>query len=361
MQPINIDEYEQYAKNKLDKIIFDYFVAGAQDEITLRRNREAFHHFLLLPRVLTGIKEINLTTKLFKDTLQLPFLIAPMAFQCAAHPDGEKAMVLAAHRSGIGMISSVMSTFTIEEIAQTIDSLLFFQLYIYKNRLVTEHLIKRAEAAGVKALVITVDTPIMGRREQDIRNQFSLPSHLTAKNFETMELEQISSPMPGSKLQNYTNNHFDKNFCWKDIAWIKSITSLPIILKGIMHPEDAIRSIDEGIAAIIISNHGGRQLDTMPSTIEMLSSVANAINKRIPIIIDGGFRRGIDVFKALALGADLVSLGRPCLWALATNGQEGVFNMIDLLKIELIETMILCGCSTIDDIHQQGPKIIMKE
>ena len=208
--------------------------------------------------------------------------------------------------------------------------------------------------------MVTVDTPIMGKRERDIRNQFQLPEGVSAKNLVTQQLDLMRSEKQGSDVKNYTDALFDCTLTWKDIEWIQSQTTLPVILKGVMHEDDAALALELNIAAIIVSNHGGRQLDGMPATIEVLPGIAGRIEKKIPILIDGGFRRGTDIFKAIALGADCIMIGRPVLWALACHGLDGVNSLFNIYHTELMETMILCGCSTIKDIKQYGHSMMRK-
>ncbi len=351
MFPVNVFEFEQQAKNRLPKTSYDYFASGANDEWTLLRNVEALKKIQILPRVLRDTSHIDTSTQLFGSRLPFPVLIAPTAFHELAHPRGEIETVNAVNQAGLPMIVSTMATRSLEEIAEASTGLLWFQLYVYRDRKLTNQLVRRAEEAGYRALVVTVDVPIMGKRENDIRNGFALPTGMRVKNFESVDL---------GKIKQFTDNQFDKSLTWKDIDWLRSITTLPILLKGIMHPADAQLAVEAGVDGIVVSNHGGRQLDSMPATIEMLPAIAEKINQKIPILIDGGFRRGTDLFKALALGADAVLIGRPVLWALACNGQESLTQLFDVYKTELTETMILCGCNDVKAIQQDGLSIILK-
>jgi len=349
---INIFDYEQLARKGLNSKIADYISAGACNELTLQRNVDAFSQCYIIPRVLNDVSQINTKTTLINQNLNLPLMIAPTAFHRIVHPDGELAVVRAAASKNINMIVSTMSTTSLEEIALNANSHLWFQLYIYKDREIVIDLIHRAEQAGYNALVITVDVPIMGKREKDIRNQFTLPPNLSAKNLEPYGIGQTNIRTRGSKIKNYTDLLFDKAVSWHDIAWIKTITKLPIILKGIMHREDAKHALDMQIDALVISNHGGRQFDGAPSAMDVVHEIAETINKKIPILIDGGFRRGTDILKALALGADCVLIGRPILWGLACAGQKGVENVLEIYRNEVIEAMALSGCATIEEVKK---------
>ncbi len=358
MHPINTHDFEKIAETILQKSIYDYIYSGSGDEYTLIRNKTSFQSIQMIPRLFGNVSSINTEIRLFQHTLSLPLFISPMAFHCLVHPLGEMETIAATKELGIGMTVSTLSSVSLEDIATKSTSPLWFQLYIYKDRAITQTLIQRAELAGYNALVITLDTPIMGKRDRDIRNQFQLPNGVSAKNFVNKKLSCIQDNKNRSNIKNYTDELFDRTLSWKDIEWIQSITNLPIILKGIMHKDDAEYAVNLKISAIIVSNHGGRQLDGLPSTIEVLPDIAERVNKKIPILIDGGFRRGTDLFKAIALGADCIMIGRPVLWALTYNGCKGIKQLIDIYHKELMETMILCGCSTINDIIIHGKNMI---
>lgn len=358
MELINTNDFEIAAKLKLDQPIYDFIAGGAGDEYTLRRNSEEFKYLQLTPRIFQNKGTIQTNINLLNQELSQPLLVAPTAFHRSVHHLGEIATVNAVNEAGLGMILSTMSSISLEEVAKNANCLLWFQLYLYKDRSVTQQLINRAEQAGFKALVLTVDVPIMGTRERDKRNQLKLQHELLLGNFNGIEFTYASSENKNSNIKNYTDSLFEPCITWNDIEWIRAHTSLPLILKGIMHEQDALIALELGIAAIIISNHGGRQLDSMPATIEVLPTLAKHVGTRIPILIDGGFRRGTDVFKAIALGADCVMLGRSVLWALAVNGTDGVKNLFSIFLKELTEVMIFCGCQTIDDIKNHGKKII---
>jgi len=358
MELINANDFEIAAKLKLEQPIYDFIAGGACDEYTLKRNSEAFKYLQLTPRIFRNNGTVQTNINLLNHNLSQPLLVSPTAFHRSVHHQGEIATVNAVNEAGIGMVLSTMSSVSLEDIAKNARGLLWFQLYIYKDRALTQQLIKRAEQAGFKALVLTVDVPIMGTRERDKRNHLKLQHEFLLANFIGTEFTHLPPENRDSSVKNYTDSLFEPCLTWNDIEWIRANTDLPIILKGIMHEEDAKEALEIGIAAIIVSNHGGRQLDSMPATIEVLPAIAARIDKKIPVLIDGGFRRGTDVFKALALGADCVMLGRSVLWALAVNGAEGIKTLFDIFLNELINVMIFCGCQTIDDIKNNGKSII---
>jgi isopentenyl diphosphate isomerase/L-lactate dehydrogenase-like FMN-dependent dehydrogenase len=277
----------------------------------------------------------------------MPILVAPLGCQGIADPEGECATARAAAAAGTLMVVSTMSTRSLEEVAAA-EGPRWFQLYVYRDRAVTEALVRRAEEAGYQALVVTVDTPQMGRRERDIRNQFGLPPHLRFANFETAQDAYATDA--GSALIRHAQASFDASLSWADIRWLQSITRLPIILKGIMTAEDALQAVAAGVEGIIVSNHGGRQLDGVPATIEILPEVAAAVDGRCALLLDGGVRRGTDVLKALALGADAVLVGRPVLWGLTAQGEPGARRVLELLRAELELAMRLAGCPTLAQI-----------
>jgi len=264
-----------------------------------------------------------------------------------AHPDGECATSRAAARHNTLMVLSTLSNYSLEDVrAAAPNNLQWSQLYVYRDRQITLNLVKRAEAAGYKALVVTIDTPILGRREADVRNKFSLPSHLSMGNFVQVGGDHVNTSKvgyEGSRLGSYFADLIDQSLTWKDIVWLKESTKLKIIVKGVMTGEDAIEAVNAGVDGIWVSNHGGRQLDTTCSTIEVLDEVVKAVNGRAEVYLDGGVMRGTDVFKALALGARAVFLGRPILWGLAHSGEEGVHKVLQLINDELVLAMKLAG------------------
>lgn len=353
--PVNVAEYERYAESTLPKNAFGYYASGSNDMITLRENRAAFSRLRLMPKVLVDVSNINMQTTILGQKVAFPICIAPTAMQRMAHDEGENATSKAAARHGILMTLSSWSTLPLEDVAAAApQGFRWFQLYVYKDREVTLDLVKRAERAGYKAFAVTVDTPILGRREADLKNKFALPSHLTMGNFTSTGGAHAQgtkqSGSSGSGLASYVSSLIDRTLNWDDIAWLRRNTTLKIVVKGVMTVDDALISIRNGVDAIWISNHGARQLDTTPATIEVLPEIARAVAGRVELYIDGGISRGTDALKAIALGARAVFIGRPVLWGLAHSGEEGVYNVVNLLKEEFALAMALSGCVKIEDI-----------
>ena len=282
----------------------------------------------------------------------MPVLIAPTAFHRLASHDGEIATAQAASKSDTIMVFSSLSNTPPEDVAAATDARLWFQLYIYRDRALTRDIIQRAESLGYKALCITVDAPLLGRREKDVKNRFSLPPNLTIATVGDKLAKDMAMAGGNSSLNIYFESLLDQSITWKDIDWIRSICTLPIILKGIQRADDAERAVQHGANGIIVSNHGARQLDTVPATIEMLPPIADAVGNRIEVLMDGGIRRGTDVIKALSLGAKAVLVGRPILWGLAFNGADGAALVLDLLKKEVDLAMALCGIPNMSNVKR---------
>lgn len=354
--PVNLAEYERYMKNTLPRNAHDYYASGSNDMITLRENRAAFSRLRLLPRILNDVTTVDTKTTILGAPVSSPICIAPTAMQQMAHPDGEAATARAAARNNTLMTLSSWSTLALEDVAAAngAGAHRWFQLYVYKDRAVTLQLIKRAEKAGYKALAITVDTPILGRREADIKNKFSLPSHLTMGNFKNVGGSHASGTKAagdkGSGLASYVSKLIDQSLTWSDIAWVRKNTTMKIVVKGVMTAEDAVQSVRNGVDGIWVSNHGARQLDTTPATIEVLSDIVKAVNRKVEVYIDGGIIRGTDVFKALCLGARAVFIGRPVLWGLSHSGEEGVSNVLKLLNDEFVLAMKLAGVVSLGEL-----------
>jgi len=341
VEPVNISEYEALAQARIDPVAWDFYRGGSDDEVTLRTTRAAFERIRLRPRMLVDVNICDLHTSVLGIPVSMPVLIAPTAYHCFAHPEGECATAEAAGAAGTLMVASTTSNRSLEEIAKAASGPLWFQLYTYGGFEGSEMLVKRAQAAGYCAIVLTVDLPRVGRRERDVRNNFSLPSHLQEGNFTAVV------PM-GDKRSILT---------WDVIPWLRSITSLPIVLKGILTAEDAQLAVEHGVDGIIVSNHGGRQLDTTFSSIEALPEVVEAVAGRCEVYMDGGIRRGTDILKALALGARAILVGRPILWGLAVNGSAGVRRILEMLREELELAMVLSGRPTIASIDRSLVRI----
>jgi 4-hydroxymandelate oxidase len=323
---------------------------GADDEVTLRANDAAFAHISLVPRVLCGKRTPDLGIILLGRPATMPVLIAPTAFHRLAHPDGERATARAAAAAGVIMIASMASTVAIEEVAAAAREKaagagpgLWFQLYIQPDLAFTEAIIRRAEAAGCNTLAVSVDSPTLGRRERDECNGFhDLPPGLWCEN--------LRGPIVGAKRVRPRDIVFSPELSWQHIEWLRSTTKLNIVLKGVMHPADARLAVEAGVDALMVSNHGGRQLDTVPAAIEVLPAIRDAVAERLPLLIDGGIRRGTDIVKALALGATAVAIGRPVFWGLAAAGEEGVTQVLETLRSELARALTLCGCGSPSDV-----------
>ncbi|XP_073119952.1 glycolate oxidase 1-like [Henckelia pumila] len=358
MEISNVMEYEALAEEKLPKMVYDYYASGAEDQWTLKENRNAFSKITFRPRILMDVSKIDVTTSILGFKISSPIMIAPTAMQKMAHPQGELATARAATSAGTIMTLSSWATSSIEEVASTAPTgIRFFQLFVSKDRSIVTQLVKRAEEAGYKAIVLTVDTPRLGRREADIKNRFTLPDNLTLKNYESLNLGSIDRT-DDSRLASFISNQFDRSLSWKDVKWLQTITDLPILLKGVLTAEDAALAVQAGAAGIIVSNHGARQLDYVPATIMVLEEVVRAAEGKVPVFLDGGIRRGTDVFKALALGASGVFIGRPVLFALAVEGEAGVRKVLQMLRDELELTMTLSGCRSVEEItrrHIQTP------
>jgi 4-hydroxymandelate oxidase len=351
MQPVvNLFEYERLAKARMTPMAFDYYASGAMDEITLRENRRAFDEIFLRYRVLAGVGKRDATTTVLGQPVPMPVLVAPSAFHCLAHPLGERATAGAAATAGIIYVMSTLSTTKMEEVAQLSTGPRWFQLYVYKDRGVTRSLVERAEAAGFTALELTVDAPVLGQREADVRNHFHLPDGLTAANLVDPESGQLPEVPGQSGLAAYFARLQDDNLTWNDLEWLRSHTRLPVLVKGISRGDDAQRALDCGVAGIIVSNHGGRQLDTARPTIHALPEVVEAVAGRAEVLMDGGIRRGTDILKALALGARAVQVGRPVLWGLAVDGEAGVRHVLELLRTEFDLALAMCGCQNVAEI-----------
>ena len=349
-QPVNLLEYEDRARQVLPRMVFDYFASGAGAEITIRANRSGFDDLRLRPRALVGVGQRDLATTVFGQKIPTPIAIAPMAFQKMAHPDGELGSVRACGVNGSLFVASTMSTVLMEEIAAAATGPIWFQLYVFKDRGLTRSLVQRAEAAGFTALQVTGDVPVMGLRESDMRNHFHLPPEFTMKNVESAGFGSLP---PGDAEMGhalYTRCRFDADLNWKDIEWLCSLTKLPVLVKGILRGDDAVRAIGHGAKGVVVSNHGGRQLDTAVSTIEALPEIVESLAGRGEIVIDGGIRRGSDVLKALALGAGIAQLGRPLIWGLALDGEAGATRVLKLLRDEFDNVMALCGCRSVKEI-----------
>ncbi|XP_045837609.1 hydroxyacid oxidase 1 [Meles meles] len=350
-----ISDYEQHAKSVLQKSIYDYYRSGANDQETLADNVAAFSRWKLYPRMLRNVAEVDLSTSVLGQKVSMPICAGATAMQRMAHEDGELATVRACRSMGTGMMLSSWSTSSIEEVADASpEALRWLQLYIYNDREVTKQLVQRAERKGYKAIFLTVDTPYLGNRFDDVRNRFKLPRQLRMKNFETSDLAFSPKENFGesSGLATYVTKSIDPSISWEDIKWLRGLTSLPIVAKGILRGDDAREAVKHGLNGILVSNHGARQLDGVPATIDVLPEIVEAVEGKVEVFLDGGVRKGTDVLKALALGAKAVFVGRPIIWGLASQGEKGVQDVLEILKDEFRLAMALSGCQNVKVIDK---------
>ncbi|MGB5811847.1 MAG: alpha-hydroxy acid oxidase [Polyangiales bacterium] len=350
MDALNLMELEKLAADNLSEAAWSYYSSGANDEITLRRNRKAFEEIALRYRVLVDVAERELDTELLGSAVDLPVLIAPTAFHKLAHPEGEVATAKGAGAMGTTMILSTLSTTRVETVTAAAERDIWFQLYVYRDRGATEALVQRVHAAGCKALVLTVDAPLLGRRERDIRTGFALPPGMGIENMHADGYARVDAADGDSGLAAYFARLLDPSLNWRDLEWLRSISPMPVLVKGVVRPDDARRAIEHGADGLVVSNHGGRQLDTSVATIEALPDIAAEVGGETLLLLDGGIRRGTDVLKAIALGASAVLVGRPVLWGLAAGGAAGVELALRLLGDEIDLAMALAGCRTLHDI-----------
>ncbi len=350
MEFISVDDYARHAGEHLAPTAFDYYRSGAHDERTLARNKAAFSDYELHYRVLVDVSRRSTVTTVLGHSVASPILVAPTAFHRLACEAGELATVRAAGRAGTAMCLSTLSNTDVEEVTAQASGPVFFQLYVYKDRGATQALVGRAVDAGCQALVLTVDAPLLGTRERDVRNRFQLPSGLSIRNMLADGLGDLPADVADSGLAAYFATLLDQALTFRDVEWLASISPLPVVVKGIVRPEDAARAVEHGASAVVVSNHGGRQLDDSPATIDVLASIVDVVTGGAEVWMDGGIRRGTDVLKALAIGARAVLVGRPILWGLSVSGEEGAAHVLEILRAELDLAMALCGCPSVSDI-----------
>jgi 4-hydroxymandelate oxidase len=327
---VTIDDYEEIARAKLPRDVYDYYAGGAGAEWTLRENVAAFDRWVLRPRVLVGVGERDTSTEVLGTKVSLPVLVAPWAFQGLADPEGEVATTRAAARGGTIMVLSSTSSHRLADVAKASDAPKWFQLYIYPDRGFTREMLRSAYELGFDAVVFTVDAPLLGKRERDWRNALVLPMDGRAQELD-----------------------FDPAISWDDLAWIREVAPVPLLIKGILTSEDARIAMEHGVDGIVVSNHGGRQLDGSPAALDALVEiveVVEAVGERCHVLMDGGVRRGTDILKALALGAKAVLVGRPIAWGLAAEGEQGVENVLEILRHEFDLAMALAGCRSVSEI-----------
>ena len=347
--PINVLEYEALARGSLPRPNFDYLSTGSEDEVTLRDNLEAFGRIRLLPPVLHGIGHCDLSTTVLGEPVSIPVMLAPVVTQGLFHPEGELASARAAASHGTVFGVSTGSTYTVEDIAAAGKGPLWFQLYFRRDREVTRGLLQRVEQAGFKTVVLTVDRD--GRKEQDMRNRFTLPQRMLYRVMQQIG-HDLPEKMSNEELYKFANSARDPGLTWEIFDWLRSVTRLPLLAKGIVSPSDARKAVSAGLDGIIVSNHGGRALDGMPATIDALEEIVRTVDGRLKVFMDGGFRRGRDVLKALALGARAVLIGRPYAWGLATAGKAGVHRVLEIFREEVQNALVTCACARISDVHK---------
>lgn len=340
------DELEARARAALPPAVYDYFVAGADAELTAAENVRAWSRLRLRPRVLRDVSSVSLGTTVLGVPVATPVLVAPAAYQRLGHPEGESATARAAAEAGTVMVVSTLATTSLEDVAAAAPGApRWFQLYVHRDRGFTKELVERAAAAGYRALMLTVDLPVLGHRRRDERNNFALPPHLQMAN-----VGKGSDAGDGSALRSYADAAIDPSLSFDDLEWLRGLADLPLVVKGVLRGDDAATCTAAGADAVVVSNHGGRQLDTALPTAEALPEVVGAVGDAAEVYVDGGIREGTDVVKALALGARAVLLGRPVLWGLALGGTDGVREVLGDLSSSLARAMALCGAASIDEL-----------
>ena len=347
VEPCNVADYERIARERLEPGAYGYFAGGAGDERTLDDNVAAYRRWQLRPRALVDVSAATTAATVLGAEVSMPLVVAPVAFQRMAHPDGEPGMARAAAAAGTVMVLSTLATATPAEIAAAAPGARrWFQLYIFRDRGVTRALIEQAEEAGFEAIALTVDVPRLGRRERDLRTGFVIPAEVTVPSFAAA----AGKPTGGTPADMFSL--MDPAVTWDDLEELVSDCNLPVLVKGILTAEDAALAVDHGASGVVVSNHGGRQLDGATATIDALPEVADAVEGRIEVLVDGGIRRGADVVKALALGARAVLAGRAPLWGLAARGEQGAREVLELLREEIELAMVLTGAAAPDALNR---------
>ncbi|GAA3305292.1 alpha-hydroxy-acid oxidizing protein [Dactylosporangium vinaceum] len=346
--PASVYDIARLARTMLPGHIWDYLNGGAGQERTLGANRAAFHRLSLVPAVLTDVSRRDLRTTLLGAEVAAPVAVAPMAYHRLAHVDAEPATVRAAGAEGLLCVVSTFASHTLEEIAAEATGPLWFQLYCLRDRGLTKDLVDRARAAGYRALVLTADAPMLGYRDRDIRTGFQLPAHVRPANL-------AGTTGSGATVAELNSVLVDPSVTWRDVAWLRGLSDLPVVVKGVLRAADAQRAVDHGADGVLVSNHGGRQVDGAIATMRALPAVLDAVGDRCEVYVDGGVRRGTDVLRALASGARAAFVGRPVLWGLAADGEAGVRAVLRVYSEELELTMAACGCP---DVTSAGPELL---
>ena len=347
-EPVNVADFRKQAQARLPQATFDYISTGSGDEYTLRDNTEAFNRLRVLPPLLKGVQQADASTTVLKQKIALPLLLAPVAAQRMYHPQGVLAAARAAAEAGTVMGISSSAGNSVEEVAAASQGPKWFQLYMPKDRQVARRLVQRVEQAGFQAIIVTVD---LGEwKDADRRNRFALPKKMLVKHLRDIGYQQVSNKMTAEQVAAFNAQAWDISLSWDVFGWLRGITKLPLLVKGVLRAQDAERAVAMGVDGIVVSNHGGRRLDGMPATIDMLPEVVAATRGRAEVLLDSGVRRGTDVLKALALGAKAVLIGRPYAWALAADGEAGVRKVIELFREEILNAMVATGCANVDQI-----------
>jgi 4-hydroxymandelate oxidase len=349
VRAVCVKDYKELARDTLPQATYDYITTGSEDEVTLRENVEAFRRIRLLPPLLEGVSQADLTTTVLGAEIALPVLLAPVAGLRMFHPEGALAAARAAATAQTVVAVSTSAGSSVEEVAAAATGPKWFQLYCPKDRGVTRRLVERVGEAGYHAIVVTVD--LGERKDADRRNRFSVPKEMLLKHLVDVGHTELNAQMTYQQLLDFNDQAWDLSLSWDFFDWLRSITDLPILLKGVLRPDDALRAVSIGLDGVVVSNHGGRRLDGVPSSIEVLPKIVEVVGDRAEVLLDGGVRRGADVFKALALGARAVLIGRPYAWALAADGQRGVRSVLRLLEEELENAMIASGCRNLDALQ----------
>ena len=350
-EAVNLADYELLARERISHMAYEYISGGAGDEHTLRWNREAFDRLRLRPRILVDVSKLDTRIKLLGRDLPFPILLAPTAYHRLVHPEGEVATAKGASAADALMVVSTMATTSVEEIAAATTRPPWFQLYVQADRGFTRELVQRAERAGCQALVVTVDTPVVGLRHRETRAKFTLPPGMDRPNLKGLQAAATTTDHRPREGEIYSAV-VDPTLTWKEIDWLRSFARVPVLLKGVLTAEDAERAVQAGASGLIVSNHGSRNLDTLPATVEALPEVVAKVAGRVPVLMDSGVRRGTDVLKALALGASAVLIGRPYLYGLGVGGAAGVSRVVNLLRRELEIAMALTGRTNVASIDR---------